>query len=205
MRTGSGPFPTYQRNEPDAQRLDRNYGELLQELRVVLTGVQILFAFLLSIAFQQRFAHVGVPERVVYVLALASSAGASVLLTAPAAVHRVLFRYNVKDEIVDVTAGLVKAGLAFLALAMVTGLGFVVSFVAGPPLGLVLGGALAVLVAATWLVAPRRRRLRRVMAEPDLRPAQVALRPLTPGSSTAPATELRGWGAGHARPARRRR
>jgi len=148
------------REEPDAQRLDRNYAELLQELRVVLTGVQILFAFLLAIAFQQRFAGLGTVERMVYLVALVSSACASVLLTAPAAVHRILFRHNVKDEIVEVTARLVKAGMVFLAAGMTTGLGFVVAYVAGPVPALVLAGGLAVLVAVTWLIGPRRRRVR---------------------------------------------
>src|SRR3954454_12285556 len=150
----------YVRDEPDAIRLDRNYSELLQELRVVQTGVQILFAFLLAIAFQQRFAALSDVERTLFLVALFSSACSSVLLTAPAAVHRILFRQNVKDEIVDVTARLVKTGMFFLAVAMVTGICFVVMFVAGPATALTLAGALAILVAVTWLVAPRRRRLR---------------------------------------------
>lgn len=157
---GEEPLLRYLREEPDAQRLDRNYAELLQELRLVFTGVQILFAFLLSIAFQQRFAGLGTPERAIYVLALVFTACASILLIAPAAVHRILFRHNVKDEIVDVTAGLVKAGLVFLALGMVTGFGFVVAFVGGVSAALALTGALTALVVVTWLVAPRRRRLR---------------------------------------------
>ena|SRR5436305_10303027 len=158
----------YVREEPDAQRLDRNYAELLQELRVVLTGVQILFAFLLTIAFQQRFMSLGAAERFVYLVALFSSACASVLLTAPAAVHRILFRHNVKDEIVEVTARLVKAGMVFLAVGMVTGLGFVVAYVAGAVAALALTGVLSVLVALTWLIGPRRRRGRCLQAVGEL-------------------------------------
>ena len=87
--------------EADSARLDRNFAELLQEVRLVQTGVQILFAFLLALAFQQRFASVNLFERILYLVALSSAACASILLTAPAAVHRVLFRRNIKDEIVD--------------------------------------------------------------------------------------------------------
>ena len=151
----------YVRDEPDANRYDRNYGELLQELRVVLTGVQILFAFLLAIAFQQRFASAGTGELALYLIALCSSACASVVLTAPAAVHRVLFRQKVKGEIVDVTAQMIKIGMACLAVAMVTSVCFVVLFVAGPVLGWVTSAALGVLVAVTWLQIPRRHRSRR--------------------------------------------
>jgi Family of unknown function (DUF6328) len=156
----SEPVARYVRDETDAHRLDRNYAELLQELRVVLTGVQILFAFLLAIAFQQRFATLGDVERGLFLVALFSSACASVLLTAPAAVHRILFRYNVKDQIVDVTARLLKVALGFLALAMVTAVSFVVMLVAGIGVALGMAVALALLVVGTWLVGPRRRRNR---------------------------------------------
>src|SRR3954470_19957860 len=137
----------YVRDEPEAIRLDRNYSELLQELRVVQTGVQILFAFLLAIAFQQRFAALTAVERILFLVSLFSAACASVLLTAPAAVHRILFRQNVKDEIVEVTARLVKIGMLFLAVAMVTGICFVVMFVAGAVAALALTGVLSMLVA----------------------------------------------------------
>jgi Family of unknown function (DUF6328) len=156
----SDPVARYVRDEPDAHRLDRNYAELLQELRVVLTGVQILFAFLLAIAFQQRFAALDDVERGLFLVALFSSACASVLLTAPAAVHRILFRYNVKDQIVDVTARLLKVGLGFLAVAMVTAVSFVVMLVAGIAVALGMAAALALLVVGTWLAGPRRRRNR---------------------------------------------
>lgn len=151
----------YVREEADSVRLDRNYAELLQELRLVQTGVQILFAFLLALAFQQRFASVNLLEQVLYLVALFSAASASILLTAPAAVHRVLFRRNIKDEIVDMTDGLVKTGMACLAVAMLTGVGFVVTFVIGPNLAAVLCGLLAALVITTWLVLPRRKCHRR--------------------------------------------
>jgi hypothetical protein len=151
----------YVREEDDCVRLDRNYAELLQELRLVQTGVQILFAFLLALAFQQRFGSVNLIEQTLYLVALFSAACASILLMAPAAVHRVLFRRNIKDEIVDTTARLVKAGMVCLTIAMLTGVSFVVTFVIGPTLAMVLSGLLAALVIATWLVLPWRKCHRR--------------------------------------------
>lgn len=145
------------RGETPMQRADRAYGEILQEVRVAQTGVQILFAFLLALAFQQRFASVNLFEQVLYLVALFSAACASILLMAPAAVHRVLFRRNIKDEIVDMTGGLVKAGMVCLVIAMLTGVSFVVTFVIGLNLAVVLCGLLATLVTATWLVLPWRK------------------------------------------------
>ena len=162
----------YVREEADSVRLDRNYAELLQELRLVQTGVQILFAFLLALAFQPRFASVNVLELTLYLVALFSAACASILLMAPAAVHRVLFRRNIKDEIVDMTAGLVKAGMLSLAIAMLTGVSFVVSFVVGLNLAVVLSALLTALVIATWLVLPRRKCRRRPLQ--PLRPHSVS-------------------------------
>src|SRR3712207_7407058 len=81
-----------QRAEGPLQRADRNFAELLQELRVVQTGVQILFAFLLTLSFMDRFATVDAFQRTVYVFTLVASATTIVLLVAPVAVHRLLFR-----------------------------------------------------------------------------------------------------------------
>lgn len=108
----------YQRDESEPNRLDRNYSELLQELRVAETGVQILFAFLLAIAFQQRFSLIDTFQRVVYLVTLASAALAVAALIAPVAIHRALFRRGLKAELVAMTARLAAAGLTFLAVAM---------------------------------------------------------------------------------------
>jgi hypothetical protein len=162
----------YIRQEADHVRLDRNYAELLQELRLVQTGVQILFAFLLALAFQQRFASVNGFEQTLYLVALFTAACASILLMAPAAVHRVLFRRNIKDEIVDMTAGLVKTGMVCLVIAMLTGVGFVVTFVIGIGLAAILCGLLAGLVIATWLVLPKRKCHRRPVRAPGVSTAR---------------------------------
>src|SRR5580700_6627717 len=106
------------RHETRLERLDRNLEEMTGELRVVVTGVQVLFAFLLIVPFDTGFAHVGSFERIVYFVTLILAALAAVCTIAPSARHRFLFRYYDKERLVFVANGLVIAGLGFLALAM---------------------------------------------------------------------------------------
>ncbi|TQS41761.1 hypothetical protein FL583_28280 [Cryptosporangium phraense] len=107
-----------ERNETEAQRLDRNMGELLQELRVAQTGVQILFAFLLTLAFQQRFADVDAFGRWVYICALICALLSSGFLIAPVGYHRLVFRRAMKEEVVRTSNKFALAGLAFLSVAL---------------------------------------------------------------------------------------
>lgn len=153
----------YRRDEPEADRLDRNFNELLQELRVSQTGVQILFAFLLSIAFQQNFTKLSPAQRGLYVGTLISAALAAVLIIAPVAVHRLMFRQHRKDAIVDITARLAGWGLVFLGVAIVAAVFLVVSFVAGVAPAIALSAVVAVVVGSTWLASPLviRGRIRR--------------------------------------------
>src|ERR1700761_8325868 len=115
---GTGDPPDYSRQESRAHQLDRNWAELLQELRVIGTGVQILFAFLLSIAFQSRFSATTMFQRGIYLATLLLSGLAAALMIAPVAVHRFTFRDRVKDEVVAVTNACAIAGLVVLSLAM---------------------------------------------------------------------------------------
>jgi hypothetical protein len=144
----------YSREESEAHRLDRNYSELLQELRVAQTGVQILFAFLLSIAFQQRFAHLHQYQRVLYLVTLASSASAATLLIGPTAIHRHLFRQHRKDEVVDLTAHLAAWGLGCLAVAMSSAVLLIVGVVSGTFIAIVMTIVLAILIVSIWVVLP---------------------------------------------------
>jgi hypothetical protein len=150
----------YERDESAAHRLDRNYNELLQELRVAQTGVQILFAFLLSIAFQQRFALLQDYQRVIYLVTLIAAALAAVLLIAPVAVHRLLFARHLKDEVVALTSRLAVAGLAVLALAMDGAALLIVDVVTNLTAGVTVAALLAVVVVALWVVVPIRNRRR---------------------------------------------
>jgi hypothetical protein len=163
MDTGTGN-QGYVRDEPEWERLDRNFSELLQELRVAQTGVQILFAFLLSIAFQQRFREITDDQRYLYLATLMSAGCAALLLIAPVAVHRLLFRRNLKDEIVAVASRLAAGGLFFLALAVVLAVLLVVDVVAGLVPGIVLAAVMAVLVVALWVALPLRVRAEHTVA-----------------------------------------
>src|SRR5918912_2490075 len=107
------------RDETDVERLDRNLIELLQEVRVAQTGVQVLFAFLLTVPFASRFPQVTDFQRGAYFAALVGAAAASVLLIAPTSVHRLLFRMGQKEYMVDLSNRLAIGGLLSLAIAMI--------------------------------------------------------------------------------------
>src|ERR1700761_1739397 len=85
-------WDTRERGETEIERLDRNWSNLLQELRVVQTGVQLLTGFLLTLPFQQRFDVLSQQMRIAYLVTVGCSVGATVLLIAPVGIHRLLFR-----------------------------------------------------------------------------------------------------------------
>src|SRR5438477_11376201 len=115
---GRPAAPAEDRNETELERYDRNLNELLGELRVALPGVQVLFAFLLVAPFNQRFGRVSTFERDLYLAALLLTLLASILLIAPAIVHRLTFRRGQKAYVVNTANRLMIAGLAVFALAM---------------------------------------------------------------------------------------
>lgn len=151
---------TYRRDESEAHRLDRNYGELLQELRVAQAGVQILFAFLLSIAFQQRFTSLEDYQRAIYLVTLISAALAAVLLIAPVAVHRLLFGQRQKDEVVALTARLAMGGLACLATSMISAVLLIVDVVTNLTAAIIVSSLLTVTVLVLWVLLPVLNRRR---------------------------------------------
>ncbi len=140
-----------QRSEPPLKRADRNFAELLQELRVAQTGVQILFAFLLSLAFTNRFATLGGTERDIYIATLATSALTGALLVAPVMVHRLLFQRGLKRELVRIGHRFAIAGLCGLLAAIVGGLLLVLEVFFGGSAAVVTGAALAALFASLWV------------------------------------------------------
>lgn len=144
----------YTRNESESQRLDRNFGELLQELRVAQAGVQILFGFLLSLAFQARFEALNAFQLAVYLVTLVAAALAVICFTGPVAAHRLLFRRGVKDFLVRYTARLAGAGLGFLAVTVIGGVVLVVDVLLGHAASFGIGGALVLIGTATWLLVP---------------------------------------------------
>jgi len=153
----------YRRDESEEQRLDRNLLELLNELRVALPGVQVLFAFLLTVPFTQRFTTLSETQKTVYYLTLLATAASALLLIAPSAHHRINFRQQDKAYIVFLANKLTIAGLAFLAAAM-SGVVWLITAV------LYSSTATAVATAVTafafvllWYVVPVVRRLRRTV------------------------------------------
>src|SRR4028118_2014927 len=119
------------RGETLDQLLDRNLAELLQELRVAITGVQVLFAFLLGLAFTQRFADLDAVSRTVYTVTLLATALATVLLIAPVSFHRLVFRRRLKAALIEVGDRMLRAGLALLVLAISSGVLLVLDGVLG--------------------------------------------------------------------------
>ena len=106
------------REEDETERLDRNLGELLQELRVALPGVQVLFAFLLTVPFQQGFSKITPFQEKVYFACLLLTAVSASLLISPTAYHRMTFRKQQKRHIIFLANRFAIAGLGCLALAM---------------------------------------------------------------------------------------
>jgi tellurite resistance protein TehA-like permease len=149
---------SYERDESEAERLDRNYGELLQELRVAQTGVQVLFAFLLGIAFTQRYSALVEYQKIFYVVTLIAAACTAILLIAPVAVHRMLFREHLKDEVVEFTSRLAASGLAFLALSILSSVLFVLDVVLSLAASIIVTAILGALIILIWLVLPARQR-----------------------------------------------
>lgn len=150
----------YSRSETSADRLDRNFNEQLQEARIAQAGVQILFAFLLTLPFQQRFEMLTDFQRRIYLGTLLAAAIAVVLFTAPVATHRVLFRRGLKDFIVAYTSRLASVGLFALATSVVGGVILVLDVLIAHTLAIWLGAALAALTLILWWVVPTVRKRR---------------------------------------------
>lgn len=143
------------RNETPLERADRNFAELLQEVRVTQAGVQILFAFLLTLAFTQRFPDIDAFQRTTYVVTLLLSMLAAALFTAPAALHRSLFQQNAKPVIVQVSSRLASAGLAVLMLAFTGSVLLVVDVTLGRAAGIAAGAGTMAACVLLWGVLPR--------------------------------------------------
>lgn len=156
--TGSG------RDEKPEERADRNLAELLQELRVALPGVQVLFAFLLTVPFTQRFEDLTSFQEELYFGVLLATALATALFIAPTAGHRLLFRRQQKEYLVVVANRLALAGLAVLAVAMCGVIALISDLLFGAAATIVTTGLSALVFAGLWYAGPLWRR--RVM-EPE--------------------------------------
>jgi hypothetical protein len=170
------------RHETPRERLDRNLDELTGELRVIVTGVQVLFAFLLIVPFNAGFAHVGSFERTVYFVTLVLAALAAVCTIAPSAAHRFLLRHDDKQHIVFSSNRVVIAGLAFLALAMCGCLLLVTTKLFGIPAGVLTASIGAIPFAVLWFAAPIMRLHRLDASNRESTAVDLARRPAPPPS-----------------------
>ena len=145
------------------QRSDRNWTELLQELRVMQTGVQILTGFLLTLPFQQRFSQLATYQHVWYLTLVLLAAFTTGLAVAPVAMHRALFRKHLKARLVTAGDRMTRTALLLLA-GLVTGLvGFIFDVVVGTVAGVVTAAITLVVLVGLWAVWPALVELR---AEP---------------------------------------
>jgi nucleotide-binding universal stress UspA family protein len=150
--------PLSARNETQLERCDRHLAELMQEIRVTQTGVQVLFAFLLTVAFTDRFHALSAAQRDLYFASLAAAGAAAMLLITPGAQHRVLFRCGDKEHIVRLANRYAIAGMACAALAMAGSLTFVADVLFGSVSAGLVGGLAAAGCLWCWYIQPLLRR-----------------------------------------------
>src|SRR5215203_1317232 len=148
-------------DEDEKERTQRQLIELLNELRVVIPGVQVLFAFLLTIPFNQRFGRVDEFQETVYFVTLLLAAAASVLFMAPTAYHRLLFHQGDRKHIIDVSNRFAIAGLAVLSMAITLAGLLITDFLYNSKVtvGVTTGLTFAAFVAC-WIALPLARRAR---------------------------------------------
>jgi TRAP-type C4-dicarboxylate transport system permease large subunit len=144
--------------ETELQRWQRNFNELLQELRVAQTGVQILFAFLLILAFTPGFDATEPFARWVYLVALLSAAAATALLIGPVAYHRLVFRRSQKPELVISAHRMAYAGLMLVVVSMVSAVLLATDEVLDRLAAVVVSAATGVVFVLLWVVLPLLRR-----------------------------------------------
>lgn len=142
------------RDETENERLDRNWGELLQELRVLETGTQILTGFLLTVAFQQRFSRLNQGQVTLYLVLVSLSAVATMLVLAPVSLHRTLFRQGKKDVLVTWTNRLLRISLAVVALTVVGVVVLLFDVSTDLVVAIAAGVVAAVVLGALWFALP---------------------------------------------------
>ena len=150
-----------ERDETEHERLDRNLVEMVGELRVALPGVQVLFAFLLTVPFNPRFADTSTFQRDVYLVTLLATAVSTALLLAPSALHRIQFRQDDKEHIVFAGNRYAIAGFGALLVAMTGAVLLVTDFIYSSTTAAVATTGVGLLLVLLWYALPLLRRLRR--------------------------------------------
>jgi Family of unknown function (DUF6328) len=143
-----------ERHETPTERLDRNWSDLLQELRVVQTGVQLLTGFLLTLPFQQKFSQLSSGKQDIYLATVIAAVAATCFLIAPVALHRTLFRQHARRVTVDVAHRLAVAGIVLFAAATVGVVLLIFEVVRSVPAGIVAAVGVLLLIVVLWLVLP---------------------------------------------------
>jgi hypothetical protein len=146
------------RDESEAERADRNLAELLQELRVAGLGVQVLFGFLLSLPFTNRFDRLSHGQRDLYLATLVLAALATALLLAPVAYHRLVFRRGQKERLVRAASVMAITGLATVGLAVSAAVLLVTGCVASGVPAVMISVFVACVFGLLWFAFPLARR-----------------------------------------------
>jgi hypothetical protein len=145
-------------DETRKQRVDRELNELLGELRIALPGVQMLFAFLLTVPFYARFETLAGPSRTVFFLTFVCTTTAAVFMIAPSSNHRISFRAQDKERLLFRANRFAIIGVAFLALAICGVMYFISGMVLGEGWAPYAAGATGTLITLTWYLAPLLRK-----------------------------------------------
>jgi len=144
----------YHRDETEGERLDRNWSEILQELRVTQAGSQILTGFLLTIPFQAAFAELGDEQRTIYLVLVGLAALCTILSLAPVSLHRALFRQRAKRELVATANVLLRITFVALAVTIAGTTLLIFDVVLGLGAALAAAGASLLLTAGAWFLLP---------------------------------------------------
>ena len=149
------------RRETAAQRADRNWGEILQELRVIQTGTQLISGFLLTVAFQPRFGSLDAVDRTIYGVLVGLAAASTILGLAIVGLHRARFRHHDKPRLVTVANVMLRVMIAAVAALSVGVVLLIFDTVFGRPAGIVAGSVAAAAVVVLLVIFPAAWRSRR--------------------------------------------
>ena len=143
-----------ERHETEAERYDRNWLELIQELRVAQTGIQVLAGFLLTLPFTQRFADISDEHQRTFLVAFGLAVVTVGLMTAPVSLHRFLFGKGEKDTLVRVGSVFAKLGMASMGLTLVAVVVLIFGVVVSDTAGYVAGAVVLAFYALAWVALP---------------------------------------------------
>jgi ABC-type multidrug transport system permease subunit len=152
---GTLPFVAEERSR---EVLDQEWGELVEEHRLAMPGVQVLFAFLLILPFQSRFAELTTKQEYVYYSALVSSTIAIILLITPTAAHRIRWRKQDKNALLTMATRAAIAATVFIAAAMTASVYLITAVVFGNPATVIVSSVVAALFLLFWYGFPLYRR-----------------------------------------------